>query len=133
MSEGNDKNLTVKGTVRACSEDFVIFLEDFCDYLNALEASIVRLKTQIAKLVGADDSKKEKLNWNPDAISWKRTEGSKGSYERSEDVNNPAHKALVKELSQHGGSLMRDGWFYWLFKNGYVVGRKKREARRRDC
>lgn len=135
MCRDNDKNLTVKETVRA-SEDFVIFLEDFYDYLNALEASIVTLKTQIAKLVGAtdaeEDKKKPKFCWNPDAIKWEKAEGFKGSYERSEDVNNPEYKALVKELAQHGGRLTREGWFYWLFKNGYVVGRKQQEAKKRD-
>jgi len=33
-------------------EDFELFLEDFCDFLNSLEASITKMKTQIVKLVG---------------------------------------------------------------------------------
>jgi len=33
-------------------EDLANFLEDFCDFLDSLEASIVRMKLQIAKLVG---------------------------------------------------------------------------------
>jgi hypothetical protein len=45
-------------------EDFAIFIEDFLDFLNDLEASIQRLKLQIAKLVGVaeqnDDCRQRK-------------------------------------------------------------------------
>lgn len=30
-------------------EDFEIFLEDFCDFLDGLEASVAKMKMQIAK------------------------------------------------------------------------------------
>jgi len=33
-------------------EDLAIFIEDFLDFLNDLEASIQRVKLQIGKLVG---------------------------------------------------------------------------------
>ena len=103
-------------------EDFEIFLEDFVDLLNGMEASIVKMKQQIAKLVGI-------VSWNPDKIKWEKTEGWKGEYERSEDVNNPEFKAMLKDLAQHGGKLTRNGMFYWVFKNGSTVGRKKREVK----
>ena len=38
-------------------EDFELFLEDFCDFLNGLEASIVKMKMQISKLVGIAQEK----------------------------------------------------------------------------
>jgi hypothetical protein len=37
-------------------EDFELFLEDFCDFLNGLEASVAKMKKQIAKLVGVDEA-----------------------------------------------------------------------------
>ncbi len=105
-------------------EDFEIFLEDFCDFLDGLEASVIRMKQQIAKLVGVEE--KSKFSWNPDKIKWEKAQGSKGEFERSEDVNNPEFKALLKDLANHNGKLTRNGWFYWTFKNGSTVGRKKR-------
>ncbi len=65
--------------------------------------------------------------WNPQAIKWVETEGSKGPYQRSEDVNNLEFKALLKDLASHNGKLTRDGWFFWAFQNGHIIGRKKRK------
>jgi hypothetical protein len=107
-------------------EDFEVFLEDFCDFLDSLEASVVKMKMQIAKLVGV--AEKQKWSWNPDAIKWVKAEGSKGEFEKSEDFNNPEFKKMLKDLAEHNGKLTRDGVFYWVFKNGSTVGRKKREA-----
>jgi len=106
-------------------EDLTIFLEDFVDFLDGLEASIVKMKRQIAKLVGVAEAK-PKFSWNPDAIKWEKAQGSKGEFEKSEDVNNPEFKAMLKDLAQHNGKLTRDGVFYWVYKNGSTVGRKKR-------
>jgi len=106
-------------------EDFINFIEDFTDFLNGLEASIVKMRMQIEKLTGSEASPK----WNPDKIKWEKTEGWKGEYERSEDVNNPEFKAMLKDLAQHGGKLTRNGLFYWVFKNSSIVGRKKREVK----
>jgi len=109
-------------------DDFSIFLEDFCDFLYSLEVSVVKMKMQIAKLVGVAEEKR-KWNWNPDAIEWVKAEGFKGNYERSEDVNNSEFKKMLKDLAEHNGKLTRDGVFYWVFKNGSTVGRKRREAK----
>jgi hypothetical protein len=103
------------------SEDFKLFVEDFTDFLNALESSIVKMKAQIEKLEG-----QRIWSWNPDKIAWSKAQGSKGEYERSEDVNSLDFKNLLKDLADHRGSLTRDPWFYWTFKNGSVIGRKKK-------
>lgn len=42
-------------------EDFEIFLRDFCEFLNGLEESIIKMKQQIAKLVGIDIEKTKKV------------------------------------------------------------------------
>lgn len=64
--------------------------------------------------------------FDPNKIQWQPAEGHKGAYERSEDVNNPEFKAMLKELAAHGGKMTRNGFFYWVWKNGSTVGRKKR-------
>jgi len=132
-------------------EDFEIFLEDFCEFLNGLEESITKMKQQIAKLVGVELEKAKKVaenqdvrtelqdvkadvkagiktvsSWNPDKISWLKVQGAKGLFERSEDRDNPEFKLLLKDLANHNGKLTRDGYFYWTFKNGATVGRKRR-------
>ena len=108
-------------------EDFEIFLEDFYDFLDSLEASIVGMKQQIAKLVGVVETK-PKFSWNPDKIKWEKAQGFKGEFEKSQDHNNPEFKTMLKDLAEHKGKLMREGWFYWTFKNGSTVGRKRQEA-----
>jgi len=65
--------------------------------------------------------------WNPEKIVWNQAQGSKGTYERSEDTSNPEFKALLKELEAHNGKLTHNGYFYWKFSNSSVVGRKKRK------
>lgn len=115
-------------------EDLAVFLEDFCDLLDGLEASIVKMKMQIAKLMGvAREEKREthsqktaKFSWNPDSIKWVKIQGLKGEYEKSEDVDNPQFKAMLQDLAKHKGKLIRDGFFYWTYKNGSTVGRKHR-------
>jgi len=87
------------------------------EFLNAVEAGVVAAKQRI---------KEAKIGWDQDKIKWEDAEGSSGKYQRSEDFNNPEFKAMLKDLQAHGGKLTRNGYFYWVFKNGSTVGRKKR-------
>jgi hypothetical protein len=88
------------------------------EFLDAVEAGVSAAKQRI---------KEAKLpNWDPDNIKWEDAEGSSGQYQRSEDSNNPEFKAMLKDLQAHNGKLTRNGYFYWIFKNGSTVGRKKR-------
>ena len=91
------------------------------ELVNAVEAGIASFKRRLAVEKGVTA-----LSWDPDKIKWEQADGKNGPYERSEDVNNPEFKALLKDLARHGGRLTRNGWFYWTFKNGSTVGRKKR-------
>lgn len=84
--------------------------------LDAFEAGIVQARNI---LKGSSET------WNPDKIKWESTNGAKGIYEKSQDVNSPDFKALVKDLAVHNNKLARKGMFYWLFQNGATVGRKK--------
>jgi len=105
-------------------EDLANFIQDFLDMLSGFEASIAKMKQQIAKLVGVEE--KPKFQWNPDKIKWEKVQGPSGEFEKSDDFNNPEFKAMLKDLSQNGGKLTRDGMFYWTYRNGSTVGRKKR-------
>lgn len=87
------------------------------DLLDGMDAGIQAARQTIRTM---------KVGWNPDKIRWEEAEGRKGPYERSEDIDNPEFKAMLKDLQEHGGTLSRDGYFYWKFQNGATVGRKKR-------
>lgn len=93
------------------------------EFLNACEAGVTAAKRLIADNKGV---LQEEKSWDPAKIQWTQTEGSKGPYERSEDTANPDFKRLIKDLTAHQGKLTRNGHFYWLFQNGFTVGRKKR-------
>jgi len=67
-----------------------------------------------------------KVGWDPSKITWTEAQGSSGHYERSEDINNPEFKAMLKDLAAHNDKMTREGYFFWVFKNGTTVGRKKR-------
>ncbi|MGC8896172.1 MAG: hypothetical protein ACP5LB_05335 [Candidatus Bathyarchaeia archaeon] len=73
-----------------------------------------------------DKIERETLSWNPERIIWEKTQGDKGPYERSSDINNPEFKVMLKDLAAHNGKLTKDEYFYWTFKDGATVGRKKR-------
>jgi len=89
------------------------------EFLNAAEAGIVEAKRLIAQAKGVE-------TYDPSKIKWEEVEGSSGPYERSEDVNNPEFKSMLRDLATHGGKLTRNGYFFWVFKNGHTVGRKQR-------
>ena len=72
------------------------------------------------------ETPQRKWSWNPDKIAWSMAQGSKGEYERSENADSLDFKALLKDLAEHKGNLTRDGFFYWSFKNGATVGRKRK-------
>jgi hypothetical protein len=89
--------------------------------VNAIETGIAELKQHVGmKNVSPEPS------WNPERIKWEKAEGPSGLYERSIDTNNPEFKAMLRDLAAHNGRLTRDGYFYWVFKNGSTVGRRRR-------
>jgi hypothetical protein len=114
------------------SEDFKIFVEDFAGWLNSQEAGIVKLKTQIAKVLG-ETKPSPKLPFDVSKIRWQDRENEKGKYQVSEDYNSLNHKALLKFLNEHAGGCINskdsegNTWFIWLYRNGSTIGRKKRK------
>jgi hypothetical protein len=113
------------------SEDFKLFLDDFLVYLEAQEAGIVQLRTQIRKILG-DTKPSAKLPFDVSRIRWQDRENEKGKFQLSEDYSNPEHRGLLKFLVGHTGGCVnsRDSggrlWFYWIYKNGSTIGRKLR-------
>lgn len=116
------------------TEDFKIFLEDFIDLLDAQESSIVKMRIQIEKLFGATSSKatpsvgSPKLPFDASKIEWQDRENEKGKFQCSEDYNSLNHKALLAFLNEHVPSkcVQSEGYFYWIYPNGSMIGRKKR-------
>ena len=97
-----------------------IATEALLEYLNGCQAGIVAAKHLISQGKGLD-------KYDPSKTKWETMEGPSGPYERSQDVDSRDFKLLVKDLAAHDGKLTKNGFFYWLFKNGSVVGRKKRK------
>lgn len=88
------------------------------DFLNSCEAGIIAARQRIKSAKGL---------WDASKIRWSQAEGPKGPYQLSGDENNPEFKAMLKDLTAHGGKLTGEGWFYWAFKSGSTVGRKKQK------
>lgn len=90
------------------------------EFLNAVDAGIAAARQHL----------KERRNlYVVDKIKWTQAEGSKGLYQKAtleDNKDNVDFKAMVKDLADHGGKMTREGYFCWLFKNGSVIGRKKR-------
>ena len=107
------------GDVMAEKEDLALMA--LTDFLNAVEAGVESARQRIKEV-----KVEEKPSWNPTQIVWTKAEGTKGPYERSEDINNLQFKAMLKDLASHGGRMNHEGYFYWTFQNGATVGRKKR-------
>ena len=87
----------------------------FTEFLNAVEAGVAAARQRI---------KEAKSLWDPDKIKWEQAEGTKGPYERSEDVDNPEFKTMLADLAAHNGRMRHEGFFYWAFQDGQAVGRK---------
>lgn len=79
-----------------------------------------------SKLTTQPQPQHTRSTWSMEKILWKEETGPKGIYFRSEDVNNPEFKAMLRDLQSHKGKMYRDGFFYWVFQNGSTVGRKQK-------
>jgi hypothetical protein len=103
--------------------------EALIDYCNAEEASHVKLKMLIQKVLG-DTTPSAKLPFDASKIHWQDRENEKGKFQMSEDYNNPEHKALLEFLTEHAnGCISSEGWFYWVYMNGSAIGRKMQKKR----
>lgn len=109
------------------TEETKILTDDLIDFCNALEASVIKLRSQIQRLYspGSSPGLQREWSWNPERIIWELSEGWKGTYQKTEELTNPEFQAMLTDLAAHQNKLSRDGYFYWTFQNGTTVGRKK--------
>ena len=77
--------------------------------------------------VKAEIEREEEKSWDPSKIKWVPAEGAKGRYDRADPQASRDFQNMLKDLKEHGGRLTRDGYFYWVFRNGVTVGRKKQK------
>ncbi|MEM3000500.1 MAG: hypothetical protein QXX34_08265 [Candidatus Bathyarchaeia archaeon] len=117
-------------------EDLTIFLEDFCNFLDGLEASIVKMKKQIAKLVGVAEEKPKLSEETFSILNWQSEKGSRlGDYEvayKNQNVlENWQHcfNILKQNNAVIGNPFHLEGYQYryWIFpeKYGDRIFRKK--------
>jgi hypothetical protein len=96
------------------------------EFLNAAEAGIAAAKRLIQE--GKGICKESSQSWNPARIKWEQAQGASGPYERSDAANATDFKLLLKDLAEHDGKLSADGYFYWVFRNGSTIGRKRKRG-----
>lgn len=66
-------------------------------------------------------------SFDPTKIEWTPKKGDKGPYEFATDKNNTQngeYPKMVNLLKTAGGSLTKEGKWYWLFQDSNAVGRK---------
>jgi hypothetical protein len=113
------------------NEDLAIFLEDFLDMLNGFEASIVKMKQQIAKLVGIEEKPKplipEALTFS-EALKWVDEKGSRlGDYQVAYKSQNPfdrwqhAYNILKQNNATIANPFHMEGYQYryWIYPEKY--------------
>jgi len=61
-----------------------------------------------------------------DFIEWTHKVGSRGPYERSSDTDNPEFQKLLEMLKANNNTLTHEGYYYWLFSDGEMIGRKQK-------
>lgn len=72
------------------------------------------------------ESKTVLKQYDPEKMRWADKNGAKGSFQATDDVNSPEYKALQKDLVDHKGFIVFQGFQYWLFENGVTIGRRKK-------
>ncbi|MEM3627609.1 MAG: hypothetical protein QXZ25_06245 [Candidatus Bathyarchaeia archaeon] len=88
------------------------------DFLDAVEEGVKAVRQLVMQV---------KRVYDIDTIKWEKASGASGEYERSEDVDNPNFKALLKDVQAHNGRMTVGDYFVWAFRNGSVLGRKPRK------
>lgn len=56
-------------------------------------------------------------------ITWTKTNGPNGEYEKAEYQNTPEFYELQRKIDDKQGKLNENGFFYWTFQDG-SIGRK---------
>lgn len=115
MKDNNSTNTKSSETL-----DTVVFA--IADFANAIEAATVSLRQKLKELGPS--------KWDPKKIKWTEAEGTKGPYEKADPQATPDFKNMLSDLKSHNGKLMREGYFYWVFRDAATVGRKKKQRKK---
>jgi len=122
------------------TEKFEVLLKAICDFAVQLEDAGRRLRQAVAEVVGVEApskvaaaSSKEapQKPWDPDRIRWAEAVSAAGRpYQRyppeSGKIESTAdYHGLLSELKRRGGKMEFNGYFYWLFKDGATIGRRR--------
>lgn len=64
-------------------------------------------------------------------IKWEKRTNEKGEFEKSEDYDNPDFQNLLKFINDNTTtkSMPSGDYFYWVYRDGSTIGRKKRKRR----
>ena len=65
-------------------------------------------------------------SYDMNKIKWEDREGGKGPFQKTDDVNSPDFKKLLRDLQTHKGKMRKAGYFLWIFENGSTIGRKRK-------
>ena len=68
---------------------------------------------------------KGELDFNPELCDWTKMYGAKGEFYGAKADQNYA--LLKNYLARHEGRATVGGFFYWLFPDGILVGRKAKQ------
>lgn len=99
--------------------DFLIKVRDAaCMIKDACEERIEEL---------APKNVKSDLVPDLDGVIWNAATGPRGSYEKTEDVDNPAYKRLLNAIKEHQGKMVIDNHFVWLFDDNKTIGKKPKQ------
>jgi hypothetical protein len=117
-------------------EDLEIFLEDFLDMLTGMEASIVKMKQQIAKLIGVEAKqaavKEETFNCN----KFEAQQGAKiGEFEVAyKEHNLPEHWNSAYNILKQSNATINNRYHgegytyaYWLYGEGKIYRQKLKQ------
>ena len=118
------------------SEDLKIFLEDFVDFLDGLESSIVKLKKQIHKLEGVAEVKPKLSEETFNILKWENEKGSRlgvyeVAYKKHNVLENWQHcfNILKQNNAVIGNPFHLEGYHfrYWIYPEKYSdrIFRKK--------
>lgn len=123
FAEGFDRVVTLKQQDIILAIFFLFFYETFYAVFVFLAVLVKKHKTWVAQAKAlapfrADVSK----------IHWEKAEDQEGPYEKSQDINNPDHKELLKMLGATEGSTFY-GYIYWILQDGSTIGRRPKKKK----
>ena len=101
-------------------------LEMLLAIMDGQESGIAAARQLLREKRGIAENKGP--TWNPEGMKWIEAQGSKGAYQKSEDIDSLDFKAMLSDLAAHKGKLYRDGLFYWTFPSGSVGRKRMRKA-----